>query len=183
MSASPPWYEIALKELAASIAEQPGRDHPRILEYLATCTDLEEGEWERDSTPWCSAFVNWCLAQAGIAGTDSGWARSWADWGEPIDPPRLGAVAVWARGRASADEPVVTGHVSFFVEDLGDSLLVLGGNQSDSVSLKTYPKRGYLTDTVNSGAPVRELYELLGYRWPAPASGSFKPSSERSARP
>ncbi|MET1112153.1 MAG: hypothetical protein ABWX67_11565, partial [Allosphingosinicella sp.] len=62
---------------------------------------------------------------------------------------------------------VVTGHVSFLVEDLGDSLLVLGGNQSDSVSLKTYPKRGYLTDTVVSGESVRELYELLGYRWPA----------------
>ncbi|HYW16417.1 MAG TPA: TIGR02594 family protein [Allosphingosinicella sp.] len=164
----PPWYEIALQELAASVAERGGGDHhPRILEYLATCGDLEEGEAERDSTPWCSAFVNWCLARAGIEGTNSGWARSWADWGEPIDPPRPGAIAVWARGRDFAEEPLVTGHVSFFVEDRGDSLLVLGGNQSDSVSLKTYPKRGYLAATVDSAAPVRELYELLGYRWPA----------------
>ena len=127
MPTPPAWYEIALEELAASVAERGSGAHPRILEYLATCTDLEEGEWERDSTPWCSAFVNWCLAQAGIEGTDSGWARSWAQWGEPIDPPRLGAVAVWARGRASPEEPVVTGHVAFFVEDLGDSLRVLGG--------------------------------------------------------
>src|ERR687890_436177 len=94
-----PWYEIALRELAASVAEQGSGDHPRILEYLATCSDLEEGEAERDSTPWCSAFVNWCLAQAGIKGTDSGWARSWAQWGRAIDEPRLGAIAVWARGR------------------------------------------------------------------------------------
>ncbi|MGZ8286880.1 MAG: TIGR02594 family protein [Allosphingosinicella sp.] len=169
MSAPPPWHEIALRELDASVAERASGDHPRILEYLATCSDLEEGEWERDSTPWCSAFVNWCLARAGIAGTDSGWARSWAQWGEPIDPPRLGAVAVWARGRPSADGRVVTGHVAFFVEDRGDSLLVLGGNQSDRVCLKAYPKRGYLTDTVDSAAPVRELYELIGYRWPDPA--------------
>jgi uncharacterized protein (TIGR02594 family) len=165
-------YEIALRELAASVAERPGEDHPRILEYLATCSDLEAGEAERDSTPWCSAFVNWCLRQSGIEGTDSGWARSWADWGAPVDPPRLGAVAVWARGRTSAEAPVVTGHVAFVVEDLGDSLLVLGGNQSDSVSLKAYPKRGYLTDTVQSGAPARELYELIGYRWPASASAN-----------
>jgi uncharacterized protein (TIGR02594 family) len=176
MSSPPPWYQIALQELAASVAESGSEAHPRILEYLATCTDLEEGEAERDSTPWCSAFVNWCLAKAGIEGTNSGWARSWADWGEAIDPPRLGAVAVWARGRSILDEPVVTGHVSFFVEDLGDSLLVLGGNQSDSVSLKTYPKCGYLTDTVASGTSTRELYELLGYRWPAA-------SSEPSTRP
>ena len=162
----PPWYEIALRELAASVAEQGRGENPRILEYLATCTDLEEGEAERDSTPWCSAFVNWCLGQAGIEGTDSGWARSWAEWGAPVDPPRLGALAVWARGRTSPEAPVVTGHVSFVVEDLGDSLLVLGGNQDDSVSLKAYPKLGYLTDTVSPGGPVRELYELLGCRWP-----------------
>ncbi len=170
MAGFPPWYEIALEELAACVAEQGHMAHPRILEYLATCNDLEEGEGERDSTPWCSAFVNWCLGQAGIEGTDSGWARSWAEWGEPVDPPPLGAIAVWARGRTSSDEPVVTGHVSFLVEDLGHSLVVLGGNQSDCVCLKTYPKRGYLTDTVDSGTPVRELYELLGYRWPIPAA-------------
>jgi uncharacterized protein (TIGR02594 family) len=169
MSDSPPWYVIALRELDSCVAERKSGEHPRILEYLATCTDLEEGEWDRDSTPWCSAFVNWCLAQAGIEGSDSGWARSWAKWGEPIDPPRLGAVAVWARGRVSPDAPVVTGHVAFFLEDLGDALLVLGGNQSDRVCFKTYPKRGYLTDTVSPGGPTRELYELIGYRWPGRA--------------
>ncbi len=167
MSDPPPWHQIALQELAASVAERGC--HPRILEYLATCDDLEEGEGERDSTPWCSAFVNWCLAQAGIAGTDSGWARSWAEWGVPIDSPPVGAVAVWARGRPSADAPVVTGHVGFVVKDLGDSLLVLGGNQSDCVCIKAYPKLGYLADTVDSAAPVSELYELIGYRWPAGA--------------
>jgi uncharacterized protein (TIGR02594 family) len=173
MTEPPPWHLIALQELAASVAEQACGEHPRILEYLATCSDLEEGEAERDSTPWCSAFVNWCLGQCGIEGTDSGWARSWAEWGRPIDPPSPGAIAVWARGRSSGDEPVVTGHVAFLVEDLGDSLLVLGGNQSDRVCLKAYPKHGYLTDTVGSAGPVRELYELIGYRWPqgAPEAG------------
>jgi uncharacterized protein (TIGR02594 family) len=172
MSVHPPWYEIALRELAARVAEGDDGDNPRILEYLATCSDLEEGEAERDSTPWCSAFVNWCLARSGVKGTDSGWARRWAEWGEPIDPPRPGAVAVWARGRTSADAPIITGHVAFLVEDLGDSLLVLGGNQSDSVCIKAYPKRGYLTDRVTSAGPVRELYELLGYRWPIPGGSS-----------
>ena len=37
---------------------------------------------------------------------------------------------------------------------------MLGGNQNDRVSLKTYPKRGYLTDTVEQAEPLRELYEL-----------------------
>jgi uncharacterized protein (TIGR02594 family) len=170
MSEPPPWHKIALEELAACVAERPSGEHPRILEYLGTCSDLEEGEWDRDSTPWCSAFVNWCLARSGIEGTNSGWARSWAHWGRPIDSPRPGAIAVWARGRTSPDEPVVTGHVAFVVEDRGDSLLVLGGNQSDKVCIKTYPKHGFLTDTVDTPTPVRELYELIGYRWPAAES-------------
>ena len=171
MAEPPPWHAIALEELAASVAERGEAAHPRILEYLGTCSDLEEGEADRDSTPWCSAFVNWCLARSGIRGTDSGWARSWARWGRPLDRPRLGAIAVWARGRTSDEEPVVTGHVAFVVEDLGDSLLVLGGNQSDRVCLKSYPKHGYLTDTVEGATPVRELYELIGYRWPAEQEG------------
>ena len=163
----PPWYRLALEEQALSVRENGG--HPRILEYLGTCSDLEPGEGEVDSTPWCSAFVNWCFERCGIIGTGSGWARRWAEWGEPLDAPRPGAVAVWARGRASPDEPVVKGHVAFVVEDQGDRLLVLGGNQSDRVCTKAYPKRGYLADTVEGGGPVRELYELLGYRWPSPA--------------
>jgi hypothetical protein len=79
-------------------------------------------------------------------------------------------VAVWARGRTAPGEAVATGHVAFVVEDLGDSLLVLGGNQSDKVCIKAYPKRGYLADTVDSAAPASELYELIGYRWPRGAS-------------
>jgi uncharacterized protein (TIGR02594 family) len=162
----PCWYRVALEEQARCVAEQAEGEHPRILEYLATCSDLEEGEGESDATPWCSAFVNWCLGQCGIEGTGSGWARTWADWGEPIDEPRLGAVAVWARGGKSPGDPTVTGHVAFVVQDQGESLLVLGGNQSDCVCTKAYPKKGFLTDTVQSPAPVRELYELIGYRWP-----------------
>ena len=80
---------------------------------------------------------------------------------------------------------MVTGHVAFFVEDRGDRLLVLGGNQSDCVCLKAYPKHGYLTDTVGSGGPVRELYELIGYRWPAPAGGRQRsvPRRQRARDP
>jgi uncharacterized protein (TIGR02594 family) len=167
MSDPPPWYLAALDEHRGCVAEWESGDNARILEYLATCSDLEEGEAERDSTPWCSAFVNWCFRQCGIAGTDSGWARSWAGWGVPLDAPRPGAVAVWARGRRSGDEPVVKGHVAFVVEDRGGSLLVLGGNQCDCVCMKAYPKYGHLADTADSATPVRELYELIGYRWPA----------------
>lgn len=166
MLVPPPWYLVAMNESITCIREQEEGDNPRILEYLRTCSDLSTLELGSDATPWCSAFVNWCFEQCGIAGTDSAWARSWASWGDTMEQPRQGSVAVWTRGRTSSRQKIVKGHVAFVVEDQGDCLVVLGGNQSDCVCTKTYPKRGYLTDTTDSAGPARELYELIGYRWP-----------------
>jgi uncharacterized protein (TIGR02594 family) len=61
--------EAALAELASGVAEVVGVEHnPRILEYH-TATSLGASE---DEVPWCAAFVNWCLLQAGAASSSSG---------------------------------------------------------------------------------------------------------------
>lgn len=31
------------------------------------------------STPWCAAFVNWCLKEAGLPGTNSNLAKSFVN--------------------------------------------------------------------------------------------------------
>lgn len=120
--------EIARAELGTK--EIPGAGHnPRILEYHQT-TQLQA---LRDEVPWCSAFVNWCLAQAGIEGTGSPMARSFLGWGAPLDHPLPGCVVVLKRGRAPF------GHVAFFVRWVKPGLIeVLGGNQSDEVRLSVY---------------------------------------------
>ncbi|MEL6265309.1 MAG: LysM peptidoglycan-binding domain-containing protein [Pseudomonadota bacterium] len=151
----PLWYKIARREVG--VAEIPGASHaPRVLEYLATCERLPLNMRGRDETAWCSAFVNWCVEQAGLAGTNSAWARSWLDegWGtaEDSDAPRVGAIAVFRRFNAGTDG----GHVAFFERDLGTKIEILGGNQSNKVKTSTYPKNGRL-GSFN--------YELLGYRW------------------
>ena len=75
-----PWLEIAERE--QGVAEVPGAgDNPRVVDYLMSTT-LGSLENQNDETPWCSAFVNWCMEQAGIKGTNSAWARSWLDWGK-----------------------------------------------------------------------------------------------------
>ena len=63
----PPWLAFAAKELDSDVVEIGGRGHnPRILEYHAS-TSLSAN---RDETPWCSSFVNWCFAQAETRGTN-----------------------------------------------------------------------------------------------------------------
>lgn len=146
----PIWFKIAQRELG--VAERPG-NNPRILEYLATTT-LPDKFKKTDQTSWCSAFVNWCFKTADIKGTNSAWALDWRNWGKALTTPQLGAVVVFHRESASEKG----GHVGFFIEDLGDKVKVLGGNQGNAVSESTYPKNG-------KKGPY--FYKLVGYRWPS----------------
>lgn len=135
-----PWFAIAYAEVGTREVVGSG-DHPRIVEYLQSTT-LKAPHSANDETPWCSAFANWCVEQAGYAGTDSAWARSWLNWGRRTDAPVAGCITVFERD-------VSSGHVAFFVSRTGERIEVLGGNQSDAVSIAGYP-----------------VQRLLGYRVP-----------------
>lgn len=117
-------------------------DNPRIVEYLQT-TSLGVPANENDETAWCSAFVNWCVENAGIKGSGSAWARSWLKWGQRIDTPRRGCIVVFSRGESH-------GHVGFCVGESDTMIQVLGGNQEfEAVNVRSYEKS-----------------RLLGYRVP-----------------
>lgn len=143
---SAPWLTFASRELARKVREVPGAgDSPDIQAYLATCA----GGFDDDETPWCSAFVNWCMTQAGIRGTNRANARSWLSWGKALSEPRPGCVVVLWRDKPN----LAKGHVGFFSEMNGSDLVLLGGNQGNAVSFRRYPQ-----------------YRLLAYRWPSDAS-------------
>jgi uncharacterized protein (TIGR02594 family) len=128
------WFEIAQREMAAGIKEIPGpRDNPRIVEYHQSTT-LHATD---DETAWCSAFVNWCIEQAGIKGTRSASSRSWLTWGQEISSPRLGCIVV------------CKGHVGFYYQEERGRILLLGGNQSNQVKISPYSKN-----------------KIISYRWP-----------------
>jgi len=120
-------YAIAKKEMG--IAEIPGKaQQKRILEYHA-CTSLKA---KQEEVPWCASFANWVLKQSGLEGTNSAAARSFMKWGKEIKRPVKGCIVVFTRKGG--------GHVAFFHSDAGEHVLVLGGNQSDKVSISSYPK-------------------------------------------
>ncbi len=88
-------------------------------------------------TAWCAAFVNATLAQTGQQGTGSNMARSFLEWGQPVDQPQRGDLAVFSRG----DPNGPYGHVGFFDGYNEDGTLrILGGNQgaSGEVSYSNY---------------------------------------------
>lgn len=137
----PAWLNRAISQLGTK--EIPGRKHnPQIVEYHKTT----EGAETQDEVSWCSSFVNWCFDKESIQGTNSKLARSWIRWGQsiPIAIPALGCVAVFRRGNSSWQ-----GHVGFYLRHDKLNVYILGGNQSNKVSVIAYPKN-----------------KLLGYRWP-----------------
>lgn len=122
------WMKFAIKEIG--VREIKGLNHnKRILEYHKA-TSLKATD---DETPWCSAFANWVMAQAGVKGTDSAAARSWLQWGKKIEKPVYGAVVVLSRGKNPWQ-----GHVGFVAEIGLDYIMVLGGNQGDKVSIAKF---------------------------------------------
>jgi len=140
---TPKWYQIAIAELGQQ--EIAGTAHnPRIVAYHQA-TGLRAQD---DETPWCGAFVAWCLGTAGIPydKASAASARSWLDWGRKLEHPTIGCVAVFWRGHRDGWQ----GHVGFYAgRDSQGRILVLGGNQGNAVSVRPY----------SAG-------QLLGYRWP-----------------
>lgn len=94
---------------------------------------------ESDETPWCAAFINAVLEEAGIKGTYSARAKSFLNWGEVVGEPQYGDLVILHRGNNPAQ-----GHVTFFVRWTDSQRVAfegLGGNQSNSVRVSTYRVR------------------------------------------
>jgi uncharacterized protein (TIGR02594 family) len=136
-----PWMRVALRHLGVSEAEL--HDVFTIANYLNTVRarlidSKRSSADELAITHWCSAFVNFCLKEAGITGMNLPNARSWLKWGKETTTPTFGDVAVFWR---VVDKDLTTfGHVGFFVKFAPPNhAVILGGNQHDSVCFGLYP--------------------------------------------
>ena len=146
------WIQIASKEIG--VKEQSGSTHnPRILEYFATCNM----KGVTDELPWCSAFANWVITQAGMRGTNSASSQSWLDWngGQRFNKPVYGALVVfkWKTGG---------GHVGFVVGMKSGKLAVLGGNQGNMVKVSGFPTNDVVGYILPKG--VQPVYDIPEYK-------------------
>lgn len=132
---------------SSQVGLREGPDRAAIKDYLTT------GGQNLDpaTLAWCAAFVNSSLAQAGLKGTGSNLARSFLNYGEAVDTPQKGDLAVFSRG----DPNGPFGHVGFFDSMNPDGTVkVLGGNQGDSVSFANYGTDRLLGYRRPTGAPA-----------------------------
>lgn len=132
-----PWLAHAIGELGET--EVSGdQDNPRIVEYHSS-TGLSADD---DETPWCAAFVSWCLEQAGIQSMRSARARDYLEFGEILKEPQIGCIVVLSRKGG--------GHVGFYWgKSQNGKINLLGGNQGNAVTIAPY-----------------DASRVVGYRWP-----------------
>ena len=134
----PKWLTEARRYIGER--EIKGAQHnPLIVQMWA---DIHRRGIDNDETPWCAAFVGAVLEHTGIKSTRFESAGSYLGWGSQLPQPSLGCVVVFTREGG--------GHVGFVVgqNERGD-LMVLGGNQSDAVNIRSFPRS-----------------RVSGYRWP-----------------
>ena len=113
------------------------------------------------TTEWCAAFVNMVLLEQQLPGSNTVsdyplMARSFLFWGDKVTgEPQQGDIVIFERGNQGWQ-----GHVAFYVSRTivnGEVYFnVLGGNQSDSVSIEAYP--------VNKLLGIRRLSPNPDYR-------------------
>ena len=135
----PPWYSLALTKMG--LVET--RDKKELEAFLRS-----DGATLGDPTklPWCGDFVETCIAvtlpKESLI-TNPYWALNWLKFGVsvPISQVYRGAICVFKREGG--------GHVGFVAGHDASYVHVLGGNQSNSVSISRVAKD-----------------RLQGYRWP-----------------
>ena len=129
------WEQFGVSEIAGA------EDNPEIQKYYREAGQRAE---LHDEVAWCAAFAGAMLFRAGETHTGSLLARSYLNWGTPLDAPRVGAITVLERGSDPG-----AGHVGFLVGVSKAKVLLLGGNQGNKVSVAAF-----------------DIGRVLAYRWP-----------------
>jgi uncharacterized protein (TIGR02594 family) len=149
-----PWIEQAQADFGTEEDTDSG-SNPKIIKWAKDVGGSVADNYKSDDIPWCGLFVAHVMqaTKCRIDIDNPLWARDWAKFGVKCDPPRYGSILVFERGSG--------GHVGFYISEDDDYYHVLGGNQSDSVSMAKVAKS-----------------RLLACKWPAPwqhIMGFFKP--------
>lgn len=114
--------------------ETPGSANNKVIMSWAKELKLT-ATYTADSVPWCGLFTAYVCKRAGKSVPKAPlWALNWANYGTKVGQPVLGDILVFIRDGG--------GHVGFYIGEDKETYHVLGGNQSDNVTItRIYKKR------------------------------------------
>jgi uncharacterized protein (TIGR02594 family) len=138
----PPWYQELLRRKGL----HETRARSALVAWLRS-----DGRTLGDPAklPWCGDAIETCIAltlPTEPLPSNPYLARNWLKFGVPLVRPALGAVIVFWRGSKVG----TSGHVGLYAGEDAAAYHVLGGNQSNAVTIARLDKA-----------------RVLGFRWPA----------------
>jgi len=136
LASDPAHLRAAFADLG--LTEKPGRESAERIDQMFHDSG-NPGRWDDSVTAWCAAAVGAWLHDAGLKGTGSLAARSYMSFGTATDSPKRGDIAVFRRGNSSWE-----GHVAVFLGRDKGRVWVIGGNQSNAVTVASYPESSLL---------------------------------------
>ena len=120
-------------------------------------------QYNNDDIAWCGLFIAYVVISSGRKPVEGPlWARNWAKWGVAADTPKLGDILVFERQGGG-------GHVGLYIAEDNEGFYVLGGNQSNSVSITRIKKSRLLA----ARRPEYKLAPDSVKKYFLDASGSF----------
>lgn len=128
-------YHLALRMAAAGVKEVPGA---KTNWLIAAMNWMTLGSANEDD-PWCGSmlhFTHWLLGFQ--SPKNPAGARNWLQVGDVVserDVRKGDVVILWRESRAGWK-----GHVGYFDRWEGDHVRLLGGNQSDGVTLSSFDR-------------------------------------------
>lgn len=134
-------YEWLKSEIAPKILVEAVK-HIGVKEIVGSAHNPEILRWAEvigvswytnDEIPWCGLYIAYCAKMAGVQVVAAPLrALSWAEYGTAVTEPMLGDILTFKRDGG--------GHVGIYVGEDDTYYHVLGGNQSNSVSVSRIAK-------------------------------------------
>jgi uncharacterized protein (TIGR02594 family) len=114
--------------------EAPGsKNNPTIIAWAKEVGGEVADVYSADSIPWCGLFMAVVAKRAGKEVPKHPlWALSWSAFGAKAAKPMLGDVLTFTRNGG--------GHVALYVGEDEGAFHILGGNQSDAVTITRIAK-------------------------------------------
>lgn len=148
----PPW----MAEMHRRMGLHEGRNNASLIEWLKIGKYLGDPK----ELPWCGDAVETCFAKElplEPLPANPFWAQGWIKFGKGLADPHVGAVGV-IRWSASA------GHVGIVAAAKAAQVCLLGGNQSNAITLAWFPRS-----------------KFIGFRWPTTFPFKVYPSLKGGA--
>lgn len=145
-------HHMKMARSQLGVAEHADGWNPKIKDYQNSTV---KGFFNDDGTgrnAWCACFVNWVLGKTGITPLNHSGdrynlmrAKEYEKYGQPTQRPSYGSIGVKKSGSQY--------HVGFIVgiNFEGTHIIMLGGNQSDSVNYSAYPIKSFTAFRVPYG--------------------------------